>query len=176
MKLSLEPAPFTVVVGIDFTPASDDALQTAFDFAERVAGAVVHVVHAVPPSASRDAQLAQSKKVEVELQNRLRSRNVRATVLVHALVGDASAILVSATRLLDADLLVVGTRVEGKEGTVARGGVAEAVLRDAPCSVYVVRRCDPVVQVCKAPKPTPETAFDPAKIRKARVACLYAIS
>jgi nucleotide-binding universal stress UspA family protein len=42
------PRPLTVVVGIDFSELSDQALKVAKNFADRWSPAVIHAVHVVP--------------------------------------------------------------------------------------------------------------------------------
>jgi universal stress protein A len=137
----------------DFSTPSRLAMQEAAELARRLDAELelVHV-HAPPPSAGTDMLLAPAGAREMavaELENtmamwrseaeRLAARPVRSTVLP----GDAALEIAQLARERPLDLVVVGTH--GRKGLrrLVLGSVAERIVREAPCSVLVVRRREP---------------------------------
>jgi len=154
--MSNSEKPYLIVVGIDYSPASDLALERAFELAAARPRADVHVVNvvrlygmqAVVDGPAEPTGLASVSTVDatalvqryVEGQRKafrgaLDSVRVRAHLRLEAPAQEIAQIAAD----LEADLVVVGTH--GKRG-IARillGSVAEAVVRLAPCPVLVVR-------------------------------------
>ncbi|MFM9885620.1 MAG: universal stress protein [Burkholderiales bacterium] len=58
---------------------------------------------------------------------------------LHSEEGEPAACIVKATRTLGIDLVFIGTRGLGRVASIAIGSVADAVLRQAPVPVTVVR-------------------------------------
>ncbi len=154
MPASPMPAarPFTVVVGVDFSPSSDRALATARTLCKLSGRGQLHVVHAVSlvalSSGIAEAPIVASQ-VEAELVAAARTRlsasvplpegSPWSEVTVHVETGIAHDILTAVARDCGADLVVVGTRgLRGLE-RVFTSSVSERVARDAPCSVLTVR-------------------------------------
>ena len=135
--------------GTDFSTASRLAMIRAAELA-RSLGAELELVHvhAPPPSAGTD-MLAVSTDLGgmavAELENtiagwrseaeRLAGRPVRSTVAP----GDPALEMARLARERPFDVLVVGTH--GRKGLrrLVLGSVAERIVREAPCSVVVVR-------------------------------------
>ena len=148
--------PYLIVVGIDYSPASDLALERAFELAAARSRSEVHVVSVVnlygvqaivdgsaaPVENSRvtlaDATSSLEHYVEQrrsKFQGSLDSVRVRSHLRLDAPATEVAQIAAD----LEADLVVVGTH--GRRG-IARmllGSVAESVVRLAPCPVLVVR-------------------------------------
>ena len=148
--------PYLIVVGIDYSPASDLALERAFELAAARPLTEVHVVSVVNLYASQaivggsaepvglngvtlaEATSALERYVEQRrssFQGPLDSVGVRCHLRLDAPATEVAQIAAD----LEADLVVVGTH--GRRG-IARlllGSVAEAVVRLAPCPVLVVR-------------------------------------
>ena len=154
--------PYVIVVGIDYSPASDLALERAFELAAERTSAQVHVVNVVrlygaqalvdgpmEPSGFASMSIADAtaqlgRYVDQRWNSFLAQRGEpleASTSRVHAhlrLEAPAEELAQIAADL-EADVLVVGTH--GRRG-IARlliGSVAEAVVRLAPCPVFVVR-------------------------------------
>lgn len=151
-----EKRPYVIVVGIDYSPASDLALERALELASARPRAEVHVVNVqrlygaqvvvdapAEPMGFANVTLADATTlIERYVEQRRRAfRGSLASVQLRAhlrLEAPAQEIAQIAADL-EADLVVVGTH--GKRG-IARlllGSVAEAVVRLAPCPVFVVR-------------------------------------
>ncbi|MEI9948410.1 MAG: universal stress protein [Pseudomonadota bacterium] len=148
--------PYVMVVGVDYSPASDLALERAFELAVARPRADVHVVNVVrlygalalvegPSAPSGFASVSQADAtalVERYVEQRrqafrgsLDSVRLRAYLRLEEPAHEIAQIAAD----LEADLVVVGTH--GRRG-IARlllGSVAEAVVRLAPCPVLVVR-------------------------------------
>jgi len=148
---------FLIVVGIDYSPASDLALERALELAAARSRAEVHVVNVVrlyggqalldgsgeSSSGIESVTLADAtNRVERYVEQRrqafsgsLDSVSVRAHLRLEAPAHEIAQLAAD----LEADLVVVGT--QGRHG-IARlllGSVAEDVVRLAPCPVLVVR-------------------------------------
>jgi nucleotide-binding universal stress UspA family protein len=150
--------PYLVVVGVDYSPASDLALEQAFALAMARPKAEVHIVNVVRlygNQALMDAPTTQAGFVAVSLADAKaqldayverqktafgKSQNgSRMSVVAHLRLEAPAEEIAQIAADLEADVIVVGTH--GRRG-VARlllGSVAEAVVRLAPCPVFVVR-------------------------------------
>jgi nucleotide-binding universal stress UspA family protein len=140
-------APKTIVVGVDFSPHSQEALELAADWA-RAFGATLHLVHGLElrmpfvtpyevsvPDALIDAAYAEGRKRLDALAARLSGVDVRtelASAPAHAALGGVA-------ERVRADLIVTGSRGLGGIKHAVLGSVAERTLRHAPCSVLTVK-------------------------------------
>jgi nucleotide-binding universal stress UspA family protein len=160
--MSNSEKPYVIVVGIDYSPASDLALEKAFELAAMRPHAEVHIVNVVRlygHQALMDAPLTEAGFSAVSLadanaqlgsyveqrkqaygKSLADSGSSRVQRVIAHLRLEAPAEEIAQTAAdLDADLVVVGTH--GRRG-IARlllGSVAEGVVRLAPCPVFVVR-------------------------------------
>ena len=154
--MSNSEKPYVIVVGVDYSAASDLALERALELAAARPRADLHVVNVVrfygaqagidgpaEPGGFVNLSLADATaQVEQYAEERRRAyANSLDSVRVHAhlrLEAPAQEIAQIAADL-EADLVVVGSH--GRRG-IARwllGSVAETVVRLAPCPVFVVR-------------------------------------
>lgn len=127
----------TVAVGIDFSPSSREALESAAMLA-RGEGGKLRAVHVVPDTPDSYARIRN------ELIPRLQEfvagtadphggMDIRCHVYPYS--GHRSGILEFAT-LVNADLVVVGTRGRSNLRDVVLGSTAEKVLRDTVVAVW----------------------------------------
>ncbi|MET8630529.1 universal stress protein [Kitasatospora sp. NPDC004669] len=134
-----------IVVGVDGSPSSIDALRWAVDQA-RVRGAVIEAVTAwrypvatdwtVPVVA--DENLADSaRKVLDEAIAEATGAEHRGGILARVMEGGAVSCLLDAAR--GAELLVVGSRGHGGFTGALLGSVSQHCVQHAPCPVVVVR-------------------------------------
>lgn len=141
-----------VVVGVDGSAASAEALEWALDEAEAhaVPLAVVTAVIPVPTLATwpvdalygsvTDADLDAARKAAADMVAELeqrRGRTARVEVEVTAVPGQPAHVLCRAGR--DARVLVVGSRGAGGFSRLMLGSVSTAVVHHAPCPVVVIR-------------------------------------
>lgn len=154
----------TIVVGIDFSEPSDDALDAAFHAAHAREHAEVHVLHveldlatharvahldrAWEPAAPAVVPVSNLDLLEAHVVERLRRFTADhgpprfARLVSHFRLGGAAEQLVQLAADLDADLVVVGTHGRHGMARLLLGSVAERVLRLARCPVLVVRPKD----------------------------------
>ena len=119
-----------VLFPTDFSEASDAAARVARDLAGET-GAILHVVHVVPPvtdpwdAEQRLVRAAASLANGLEIKTALLSGRVAREIVAYA-------------RAQHAGIIIVGTH--GRTGVTRAllGSVAEAVVRLSPCPVLTV--------------------------------------
>jgi nucleotide-binding universal stress UspA family protein len=151
--------PYVIVVGVDFSEASDLAVQRAFEIAAGQARAEVHLTHVVqtygpqvayemPVDASALAVLSLN-----EARTRFRTYADQALarftdanptkkferVVAHLRFDAIAEEVAQLAADLEADLVVVGTHGRKGLSRLLLGSSAEATVRLAPCPVLVVR-------------------------------------
>jgi nucleotide-binding universal stress UspA family protein len=140
-----------VVVPIDFSSASDEAIQTALEITQRPEE--VHVVHVVLmpsyiPYAEEGACAAGPGRwlqlAKTHLDAYLRSRPLFTGVCSKVLEGNAGAGTHIAKFAAEshADLIVMPSHGYHGVKRLLIGSVTENVLRHASCEVLVLRRAD----------------------------------
>lgn len=165
---------YRIVVGYDFSSLADLALLKAFELASREAAGEVHVVHVIIPMLDM-TEVASAGAMNVDLgpdvsetYQALEARvgqamakwqgdtgRTFARLAVHVRTEMATSEVAQLASDLDAELIVVGTH--GRRGfrRLLLGSVAEAVVRQAPCPVLVMR---PKATQEEAPKIEPPCA------------------
>jgi nucleotide-binding universal stress UspA family protein len=133
-----------IVVGVDGSPSSVDALRWAADQAE-LTGAELHAITSwhlpttygwIPSVADFDWAGNARTTLDHAIKDAL-DGNRAALVRQHVLEGPATRVLLHAAA--DADLLVVGSRGHGEFAGMLLGSVAQHVVAHANCPVLVVR-------------------------------------
>ncbi|HVQ42865.1 MAG TPA: universal stress protein [Vicinamibacterales bacterium] len=139
-----------LLVPVDFSPVSLEALATARDLA-KTTGASLHLFHSVddvawrylgyPLEALGEVQTtvtdsANEQLRELAIKEQREGLTVESTLVVST--RPASAI-VEFAREHAIDLIVMGTHGRGAMLRMMLGSVAEHVVRTAPCPVMVVR-------------------------------------
>lgn len=149
---SMSITPVQVVVGFDFSHSGRAALERSIALATR---APAHVLHfacvidphtpfvAVPTTESIDYQYAElvQRAVTAEVEAMLRAASVTDQVhfSVHARIGKPAVEILSVARDVGADLIIVGTKGSTGVERWFLGSVAEAIVREAGCTVEVAR-------------------------------------
>lgn len=144
--------PPRVVVGVDGSPASGEALAWALADASRRCATLVaiHVWKHQPAPALPHSSLPSSVlgRVELELAAReLLDRELAGAVgakpevhiLRYVALGNAASILLAAAE--GAEELVVGSRGSGGFNGLLLGSVSQQCSQYAPCPVVIVRPC-----------------------------------
>ena len=148
----------TIVVGTDFSPLSQVALESAVETAKRFGVEALYVVHvvntssgaAVFPYAVPEAQLTM---VYEEGADRATSRLADVPIdfpaeRLHRVVrlGLPARVLSDLAEEVSADLLVVASHGFGPLRRTVLGSVSGALIRSAPCPVLVVGERRPSVR------------------------------
>ena len=139
----------TIVVGVDGSAASKEALRWALDEA-RLRGASVRVVHAwafptlmagpglVPPVVlDVDTHQHEAAEVANSTVSEVAGSNPGLDIAVVAVQGSPAHALVEAAA--DADLLVVGSRGHGGFAGLLLGSVSQQTAHHARCPVVIIR-------------------------------------
>ena len=145
--------PGTVVVGLDGSPSSEQALEWAIDHAGRE-HLQLTLAHGLDPAGSvwMEPEGADHRAVLGALQDDAlamlkRSRERVAEVAPYQTVHQALWMSDARVTLLDlaerAAAVVVGSRGGGPVSTLLLGSVGVAVSRHAPCPVVVIRPSNP---------------------------------
>lgn len=140
-----------IIYATDFSERCQPALHyaTAFAAAENARLLIVHVDDETPglvigdvgygylPHVDRIAeeQLEQLEKIKPSTPNVSFER--------HFLRGDAAEEIIKFAKEQDAHLIVIGTHGASGLSRLLMGGVAEEIVRSAPCPVLTVRIPDP---------------------------------
>ncbi len=140
--------PRTILVPTDFSEHADRALAYAVELAASL-DATIHLVHAISITivglpemgVAYGAMVMESatKAAQDELEARAtRYRDRVALAPGRIEVGDAREVIDQVAKVIDADLIIMGTH--GRRGLrrMILGSVAETVVRSAPCPVLTV--------------------------------------
>jgi nucleotide-binding universal stress UspA family protein len=142
---------YVVVVGVDYTPASDLAFAEALAITSGRGHAHLHVVHVRSSSSSRppDVEAQTSSEGRRDLQTYVaqrvgafRARHARTPferLFYHLRHDEAGRQIAQLAADVEADLVVVGTHDRDGLPRFLLGSVAEVVMRLAPCAVLVAR-------------------------------------
>ncbi|HWO20984.1 MAG TPA: universal stress protein [Kofleriaceae bacterium] len=134
--------PKHILVPIDFSPDSEEALDYACELAGAL-GSVVHFVSALGPVGELPLSQRMIRELTVEHVQALarlaaRYRRVRFGPPTVEAADPRDLILSTAARIC-ADLIVMGTHGRRGISRLVLGSVAEDIVRRAPCPVLAVR-------------------------------------
>ena len=139
-----------IVIGVDGSEASLEALDAASDLAEQT-GSTLSVVFVRDPglagavAANQGEALAAIQQMEAELEATARERTFDAlrdkavAWTFDFATGDVAHELVNAAQRRNATLIVVGGRRHTTLGGLALGSVGQKLVRASPISVLVLR-------------------------------------
>jgi nucleotide-binding universal stress UspA family protein len=128
---------YVIVVGIDYSTASERALDEALALACAKHGAQLHIANV---RSALDGELREYVARQVAVFQATAGVAPFQHLFTHQRMNDPAHELAQLAADVDADLLVVGTHDWRGEPRPMLGSVAEAVTRLAPCPVLVVRR------------------------------------
>ena len=136
------PAP-RVVVGVDGSSSSFDALRWAVRYAAQIGGVVEAVtVWDMPygvfaPAVDVDFDLGNARDRQTREIREVLGEEEAASVRTELVRGDAADILLKAAE--GAQALVVGSRGHGGFARTLLGSVSHRVAQHSPCPVMIVR-------------------------------------
>jgi nucleotide-binding universal stress UspA family protein len=143
-----------VLVAVDFSAVSRHALAWAIEHAQRYMCALhtIHVVDrrlhrgdlAADPSALKNSLAQVHAEAAAELKRAV-DDDQRKQVLLHehVAIGSAGDEIVAVAGDIGAGLIVVGSHGKGPLERLLLGSTAERVVRNARCTVVVVREPQP---------------------------------
>jgi nucleotide-binding universal stress UspA family protein len=175
--MSSTPEPYVILAAVDFSAASDLALERAIELAAEKPAVALHVVNVLPvyqlgPAVAADQTAGTfvgtlpstneaAEHLRLYVERRISAfRESHPTVnlafldqvVAHQRLDVPSEEIAALAGQLQADLVVVGTHGRRGLSRLLLGSVAEGIVRLAPCPVLVVRP--------KAPPPA-EPAIEP---------------
>lgn len=138
--------PPRIVLATDLGPSTEAATEAAIDLARRLRGTllVLSVVEAGRqlPFGARVDQLREPRERGVRaIAARARLAGVGSAFLVWQ--GEPGPSVVAAAEAEGADFIVLGAPAAGRVSRLLLGSTSDAVLRDAPCPVIIVRPTEP---------------------------------
>lgn len=143
----------TVVVGVDFSVATESLLSMAAEMAERYDAQRIHLVHVVSmptsvlPSFSIGPDTTDSVKAKVQTQlEQLKLDTPGSKVTREVRAGAPAQELADAAEGLHADLVMVSGRGHGVLAEMFLGSVASTLIRLARCPVLVVAGDQPTAR------------------------------
>ncbi|CAN5339985.1 universal stress protein [soil metagenome] len=168
-----------ILVAVDHSESTPRVIKAAAELATRF-GASLSLLHAVEvPLPLTPATVFESGAVEETLREDTtkflaelhQQFPTELTIRDIAASGRACDQIVAAARDWHADLVIVGDRNRRGLSRFLLGSTADAVLRRAPCPVFVIRAIEPVVSVsqqhvtdekkpeAQSPMPAMDTSF-----------------
>jgi nucleotide-binding universal stress UspA family protein len=165
-----------VVVGYDFSPSGNAALQRAIALAIRAPFHVLHIAciverHApLPGHAHRGpVDYAYTERVQQDLTDvvtqELRAADAPAGQIhffVHVRIGKPAEELLELARDVGADLIIVGSKSLTGVKRLVLGSVSEHVVREAGCTVEVARpKAYPYVELTEIVEVEPHLTYVP---------------
>lgn len=137
-----------IVVGIDDSPGSDEALMWGVEESMRV-GAEIELIHAwsYPYANGRHHGSDPRHEMRLDAMRTLEAAELRVKgfcehLRVHSIVSEESPAKAIIDAGRDADLIVVGTRGRGGFASLVLGSVSRTVLQHATVPVVLVRSSD----------------------------------
>lgn len=157
----------SILCGLDFTDASDEALRVAVE-ETRLRDGILDLIHVwypvdpVPVDMSGIGFPVYNAELPTDLREQLESLPVdlpKDRVRRHLEIGPTADQIVAKAEKLHSQLLVVGTHSRGPVMRWFVGSVANDLLRLSPCPILV----------CRTPHPEPHDstdADDPTSVTK----------
>ena len=144
----------SIVVGTDGSPTAERAVQQAGELAAIDSARLVIVTAYTPDQhlsdrvdeVPDDIRFALTDRVQAEAlaeRGRTIAKDLGVKkVVVQAISGDPSAVLLEAAKDFDAGLIVVGSKGLTSHAHFILGSVASSVSHHAPCDVLVAHTTD----------------------------------
>jgi nucleotide-binding universal stress UspA family protein len=175
-----QSAKYVVLVGIDFSPSSIQALHASADLAKQARGEL-HLVHVRSDASSETtASMTQDREIalasttdEVHVKLEEMGRQMMGScrrVVLHIRIGRPDIEIAQLASDLHADLLILGTHGRTGLKRLVLGSVAENLVRRAPCSVLTIRPKEVPAWEQIAP-PCPTCVAEQEKTARARLFC-----
>lgn len=148
----------SIVVGYDFSPPSNAALDRGLELALSQPGTELHVLGVLDPAhgtdrwradgesplAGDDPDYTAARQTHEEIKAVVNARleahhSPRLQVLVHARLGHPVDQILALAEETGAEIIVVGTHGRSRIRRWLLGSVAERLVRHAECSVLIAR-------------------------------------
>ena len=133
-----EGARLNLLLATDGKKHSEKAINYAFDFAA-LQKAALFIIFVASPKAEEDKEKIVKFGMEVldKLKQRGTQKGVSVTTILEA--GSPYETILTASEMIKADAIIVGTSGKTAIDRVLIGSVSEYVVRNARCTVIVVK-------------------------------------
>jgi nucleotide-binding universal stress UspA family protein len=133
-----------ILVPVDFSPASEDALHVARALARDHQARLLLMTVPTPPPPAREVFVPEVELAELVAEVRGKLTTLAAAVNdlpveLRVIAGEPGPAIVQAAQEAQADLIVMGTHGRSGLARLLMGSVAEYVLRHAPCPVLTIK-------------------------------------
>lgn len=155
-----------ILVATDGSPAAQTALDEALALALAIGSgiAVITVWRALQgdfglayPSTAVLADILDAERTHAETTLGTavgKAEDVGVPIITRLATGDPAESICAYAREIEARLIAVGTRGHGTVASLLLGSVSQAVIRQAPCSVLVVRDARPPEEGASPARPS----------------------
>ncbi len=146
-----------IVVPFDFSPDSEQTLETAKELAARF-DSRIHLVHVMQPPIVAGGVYGMPLPGPTMIDGTLQMQQALAEVVerceaqaieAHVLEGSPAWEIVEYASKIEASLIIIGSHGASGIRRILLGSVSERVIRSAPCPVLVLRR--PGAEVAEEP-------------------------
>lgn len=136
----MSPQDNQIVVAFNLTTSSYAALDRAIRVAQRSPHNILHFIYVLEHADYQEAERMQKQVADV-VGKELESRDIKDGVhfFVHARIGKPATEILMLAQEIGADAIIIGTKGLTGVERIVLGSVAEAVVRQAGCSVEVAR-------------------------------------
>jgi nucleotide-binding universal stress UspA family protein len=139
-----------MVIGIDFSDASRQAMSVALNLARITRAPDLHLIHVLRPTGlvgpsdwlgamSQYEKAVDTSRRELDAMCAIAISKGPLRAFAHVRTGDPHREIVQLASDMEADLVVIGTHSRGGVSRLLMGSVAEKVQRFAPCPVLTVK-------------------------------------
>jgi nucleotide-binding universal stress UspA family protein len=140
-----------LVVAVDFTPTSENAIAAAIQIAQLVRGTALHIVHVLPidpwiktDGIERERQAIEAtytrlRELVLEVGARTTGHRWDQSFHFHVRLGDEVKAIHQLAVDVDADMIVVGTHARRGLEKLLLGSVAARLIADAHLPVLIAR-------------------------------------
>ena len=132
-----------ILTAVDFSSNSLEAFRVAVEMARIHLGSL-HLLHVIeaPPAVSTEVVMEIVQKANTAVERLVASSQLaleESTFTTEVANGRAFDEIVSRAREWRADLIVLGAKGTTSLEEIILGGTAEQAMKEAPCSVLIVR-------------------------------------
>ncbi len=128
----------SVVLATDGKPHTSKAVDYALEYA-RLHREALYVVYVISPrhEENREGTLGEAKRHMEEIKGRAAEQGVETTTLLET--GSPAESAIAVAERVGASAVIVGTSGKTVLDRVLIGSVSEHIVRNAPCTVIVVK-------------------------------------
>ncbi len=137
IKTRKEPSISSILCPIDFSTTSENALKTAIAIKKQYQGRLF-ILHVIQTIGEREVVERIKKDVEQRVDGILIDQQINDIQRL-IITGIPHEVIVEIAKKKGCDLIVIGSKGHSIIKNILIGSTTEAVLRSAPCNVFIIR-------------------------------------